>query len=150
MVDDRTWYRSVAFCEYRRRTRTDDGLLSVVALADGMSHGLALFRGLKQRRFASRQRRMLQLFHRELAPHLVGGLALAGCNPLSSLSPRLREVLACLLEGDSEQQIALRLGLTRPTTHQYVKSLYRALDVNSRSQLIARFVSPHWRRALTA
>jgi DNA-binding CsgD family transcriptional regulator len=49
-------------------------------------------------------------------------------------------VLACLLEGDSEQQCAARLGLTRDTTHQYVKSLYRRLDVNTRGELMARFV----------
>jgi DNA-binding CsgD family transcriptional regulator len=140
LVDDRTWYRSVAFCEYRRRSRTDDGLMSVVALADGLSHGIALFRGLNERRFTSRDRRLLQLFHTELAPLLVSDLAPPGCDPLSSLSPRLRDVLACLLEGDSEQQVALRLGLTRATAHQYVKALYRRLHVNTRGELMARFV----------
>jgi DNA-binding CsgD family transcriptional regulator len=140
LVDDRTWYCSVAFCDYRRRSRTDDGLMSVVALADGMSHGIALFRGLNERRFTSRDRRLLQLFHRELAPYLVGGLAPPGCDPLSGLSPRLRDVLECLLQGDSEQQVAARLGLTRDTVHQYVKALYRRLHVNTRGELMARFV----------
>jgi hypothetical protein len=80
LADDRTWYRSVAFCEYRRRSRTDDGLMSVVALSDGMSHGLALFKALNERRFTSRHRRVLQLFHMELAPYLVGELAPPGCD----------------------------------------------------------------------
>jgi DNA-binding CsgD family transcriptional regulator len=140
LVDDRTWYRSVAFCEYRRRSRVDDGLMSVVALADGKSHGLALFRALNKQRFTSRDRRLLRLFHAELAPLLVGDLAPPGCDPLSNLSPRLRDVLACLLAGDSEQQVALQLGLTRDTTHQYVKALYRRLHVSSRGELMARFV----------
>jgi DNA-binding CsgD family transcriptional regulator len=140
LADDRTWYRSTAFCEYRRRSRTDDGLLSVVALSDGMSHGIALFRALNERRFTSRDRRVLQLFHAELAPYLMQDLAPPGCDPLSSLSPRLRDVLACLLEGDSEHHVALRLGLTRDTVHQYVKALYRRLHVNTRGELMARFV----------
>jgi DNA-binding CsgD family transcriptional regulator len=45
-----------------------------------------------------------------------------------------------LLEGDSEQQIAVRIGLTRDTTHQYVKAIYRRLNINTRGELMARFV----------
>jgi DNA-binding CsgD family transcriptional regulator len=58
----------------------------------------------------------------------------------SPLSPRLKQTLACLLEGDSEKQIAARLGLSRATLHQYVTALYRQLDVQSRPQLFARML----------
>lgn len=67
-------------------------------------------------------------------------LAPPGVEPISSLAPRIRQVLACLLEGDSEQQVAARLGLTRGTTHQYVKALYRSFGVGTRGELMARFV----------
>jgi len=53
------------------------------------------------------------------------------------LSPRLRQTLACLLEGDSEKQVAARLSLSRATTHQYVTALYRHFRVQSRAQLLA-------------
>jgi DNA-binding NarL/FixJ family response regulator len=54
----------------------------------------------------------------------------------SDLSPRLRQTLACLLQGDSEKQVAARLGLSPATTHQYVTALYRRFGVQSRAQLL--------------
>ena len=53
------------------------------------------------------------------------------------LSPRLRQTLAYLLEGDSEKQVADRLRLSHDTTHQYVTALYRHFGVGSRAQLMA-------------
>jgi DNA-binding CsgD family transcriptional regulator len=49
-------------------------------------------------------------------------------------------VLECLLELDSEKQVALRLGLTQGTVHQYVKALYRRFDVNSRGEFLALWI----------
>jgi DNA-binding CsgD family transcriptional regulator len=140
LADDRSWYASAAFCDYLRPSGVDDGLMSLVVVADGRAHGIALFRPPGERRFTPRDRRLLHLFHTELAPHLRADLAPPGCDPISSLSPRLREVLACLLEGDSETQAAKRLGLTPATAHQYIKALYRHLAVGSRAELMARFV----------
>jgi DNA-binding CsgD family transcriptional regulator len=59
---------------------------------------------------------------------------------LAGLSPRLRQTLECLLEGDGEKQAASRLGLTRPTVHQYVTALYRYFGVSSRAELLAHFI----------
>jgi DNA-binding CsgD family transcriptional regulator len=43
-----------------------------------------------------------------------------------------------LLEGDSEKQVALRMGLSPTTVHQYVTMLYRRFGVQSRAELLAR------------
>jgi len=56
------------------------------------------------------------------------------------LSPRLRQTLASLLEGDSEKQGAARLSLSRATTHEYVTALYRHFKVGSRAQLLAHVI----------
>jgi DNA-binding CsgD family transcriptional regulator len=140
LIDDTTWYNSAAFCDYHRPSGTDDAMMSVVALANGAVHGIAMFRPPRERRFTLRHVRLLHLFHTELAPHLLTELAPPGEDPISRLSPRQREVLARLLEGDSEQQIAQRLGLTRDTAHQYIKAVYRRLNVNTRAELMACFV----------
>lgn len=58
-----------------------------------------------------------------------------------SLSPRMRQTLERLLAGDSEKEVAARLGLSRHTVHVYVKTLYRRFDVCSRGELFARFVN---------
>jgi DNA-binding NarL/FixJ family response regulator len=65
------------------------------------------------------------------------------------LPPRLRQTLHCLLEGDSEKQVAARLGLSQATTHQYVTALYRRFGVHSRAELMAyamrRLPQPAWK-----
>jgi DNA-binding NarL/FixJ family response regulator len=115
-------------------------MMSLVLVAGGQAHGIALFRPPGEPGFKERDRRLLHLFHTELAPYLAIDLAQPGCDPVSDLSPRLREVLTALLDGDSEQQVAARLGLTRNTAHQYVKAVYRRLGANTRAELMAKFV----------
>jgi DNA-binding NarL/FixJ family response regulator len=61
---------------------------------------------------------------------------------MPSLSPRMRQTLERLLAGDSEKQIASRLGASRHTVHVYVKALYRSFGVCSRGELLSRFVQP--------
>lgn len=61
---------------------------------------------------------------------------------VAALPPRLKGVLAELLAGDSEKEIANRLSLSRHTVHEYVKVIYARLDVSSRSELMARWVRP--------
>jgi DNA-binding CsgD family transcriptional regulator len=57
------------------------------------------------------------------------------------LSPRQRQTLARLLLGDSEKQVARHLSLSKNTVHVYVKALYRHYNVNSRGELLAKFVA---------
>jgi DNA-binding NarL/FixJ family response regulator len=59
---------------------------------------------------------------------------------LAALSPRLTQVLDLLLLGDAEKQVARKLGLSPYTINGYVKDLYRRFGVNSRGELMARFV----------
>jgi DNA-binding CsgD family transcriptional regulator len=68
---------------------------------------------------------------------------ISGPDPrVAALPKRLRAVLDCLLEGDSEKEVAGRLTLSRHTVHQYVKMLYRELEVSSRAELMARCLNP--------
>lgn len=64
----------------------------------------------------------------------------AKATALPNLSPRMQQTLERLLVGDSEKQIAARLGLSRHTVHVYVKALYRGFNVSSRGELLACFV----------
>ncbi len=50
-------------------------------------------------------------------------------------------MLARLLQGDSEQQVARHLGLSPHTVHDYVKKLYEKFGVRSRSALLALYVT---------
>ena len=55
-----------------------------------------------------------------------------------AISPRAREVLALLLDGASEKQIARQLKLSQHTVHHHVKAIYRAHDVASRGELLSK------------
>lgn len=55
------------------------------------------------------------------------------------LPERCCEVVAGLLEGCSNQEIAQRLGIAEGTVKVYVTRIESALGVHSRSQLILRY-----------
>jgi DNA-binding NarL/FixJ family response regulator len=78
------------------------------------------------------------LFHFELGRLIGRSLTSALDASSESLSPRLRQTLACLLDGDCEKQVATRMGISQPTVHQYVTALYRRYGVHSRAELLAR------------
>jgi DNA-binding CsgD family transcriptional regulator len=55
--------------------------------------------------------------------------------PLIALTPREREVAALVVDGLGDREIAERLYLSHHTVSQYVKRIYRKLDVDSRVAL---------------
>lgn len=60
---------------------------------------------------------------------------------LEQLSDAQRRVLDLLLTGLAEKQVASRLDLSPHTVHNHVKEIYRKMDVNSRSELLALFLT---------
>jgi DNA-binding CsgD family transcriptional regulator len=141
LIDDRTFYASAFFNEMMRPYDMGHGLLSRHAPPGrDWRHVLVFNRLLGDRPFGRRERRLVHLFQQEIAPLL--GLALATSEEAgpAPLSPRQRQTLGALLEGDSEKQAARRLGLSVNTVHEYVTSLYRHFDVSSRAELLAHFL----------
>jgi DNA-binding CsgD family transcriptional regulator len=138
LVPDAAWYRSAAWNDYRRPVGLDNQITSVYQVSDGGAISvIAMLRARGEREFSPREQRLLRFFHEELGP-LIGRSLMGATEPSQArLSPRLRQTLACLLEGDSEKQVAARLGLSAATTHQYVTALYRCFAVTSRAQLMA-------------
>lgn len=138
LVSDAEWYRSILFTDYRRPGQIDHQLTSICQTSDdGAFSVMIVLRALGERDFSPREQRLLNFLHAELGP-LIGRALVSATEPSPlKLSPRLRQTLACLLEGDSEKQVADRLGLSHNTTHQYVTALYRHFGVGSRAQLMS-------------
>ena len=89
------------------------------------------------RPFRTRDVKLMRLLHDELSL-LVGNVLADGfVDPLAGLPPRHRQTLTLLLTGDSEKMMALRMGISRHTVHEYVVELYRYFRVNSRAGLMA-------------
>ncbi|MBN1908792.1 MAG: helix-turn-helix transcriptional regulator [Pirellulales bacterium] len=140
LLPDAQWYRTPHFNEFYRRSHVDRGLFACTypPADSGIAlHYVNVFRGEGERPFSVQQRRMLWLFIREIRLLLGKGLAIFGHSP-GQLSPRLQQVLALLLDGDSEKQIARALGLSPHTVHTHVKRLHRYFQVASRGELLAR------------
>jgi len=138
LVSDATWYRSVAWGDYHRPARIDDRLISVFQVSDnGLSSVITVHRAPSERGSSPRELRLLNFFHGEFGPLVGRSLVSATESSLSKLPPRVRQTLACLIEGDSEKQAAARRGLSPATIHQYVTALYRHFGVRSRAQLLA-------------
>jgi DNA-binding CsgD family transcriptional regulator len=138
MMHDAEWYRSVVFNDWYKPVQLDDALYAHHAPRPAQIAGILLQRALADKPFEHRQQRLLSLFWRECARLLGTKLATHDAPSVADLPPRLRQVLACLLEGDGEKQVASHLGLSKHTIHEYLKRLHERFGVSSRGELLAR------------
>lgn len=137
-MPDRQWYRSAHYNEVRKPAGVNHCVASNFdSPPDGWRDELCVHRDVGDAPFTPRQQKMLHLFH--LESDWVYRPAPAPADPqVARLAPRVKRVLDLLLAGDGEKQVATKLGLSRHTVHQYVKMLYRELEVSSRAELMAR------------
>ncbi len=84
-----------------------------------------------------KRRQLVANFCLMLGEQMVEKQGVRGAEPLS---PRERQTLELLLTGHAEKQIANQLSISKHTVHVYVKSLYKRFEVNSRGELLARWV----------
>ena len=139
VITDNVWYNSAFYHDFYRTSSLDDRIESFFWHARSQTiDGICLIRPHDASPFDGRGRKLLRLFHREICRLLGTKLADTTGPSVASLSTRLRQVLACLLEGNSEKQVATRLGISRHTVHEYVKRLHRHFGVASRGELLSR------------
>jgi DNA-binding CsgD family transcriptional regulator len=143
VVTDRDWYRSRYFQVIHAPCGFGHTLATFLPLRDtkDVRSGINVVRAASVRRdFRARDRALVQEAHAALVPLLGGPLAPFSEPSPADLAPRVRQVLGCLLEGDSDKQIAARLGISRFTVNQYTKTLFRHFHVQSRAELMARWI----------
>ncbi|WP_161596811.1 response regulator transcription factor [Chitinophaga vietnamensis] len=59
------------------------------------------------------------------------------------LSPREKEILRCLVSGDTYKKIAEHCHISVGTVRSHIMNIYRKLDVNSRSNAIVKAMKEH-------
>ena len=61
--------------------------------------------------------------------------------PTENLSQREQEVLDCLSHGFLYKEIAEKLGISYETVHTYIRRIYEKLQVRTRTEAVAKFLS---------
>ncbi|WP_435016513.1 helix-turn-helix transcriptional regulator [Tundrisphaera sp. TA3] len=146
-IRDGEWYRSFDY-EMISRPYGVDATMWCFRKIDGAqgdeSSGIVALREDGRPDFSPRARTIIRETHRALSPLIGGHLARYADPSPADLPPRQRQVLACMLEGDGDKQIAARLGIARYTVNDYTKAIYRHFGVNGRAQLQARWIRRGW------
>ncbi|HWL10589.1 MAG TPA: helix-turn-helix transcriptional regulator [Planctomicrobium sp.] len=146
LLDDKEWYRSDVYEAIHLAAGIDHTMHSWHQVAPGADHhsGWILNRATGRRRFSQNEQLVVEYLHSQTALLVGGPLAQFHEPSPSELAPRVRQVLRCILEGDSDKQIAFRLELSHHTVNQYVKTIFRHFHVNSRAELMARWLRRGW------
>lgn len=131
------WFDTATYAGYVGRN-VHDSLVVVAPMNPATESYYGFLRMRADDPFTATQRdtalyalRGLSWFHRQLL--LSHGLLVAR----TPLTPVERKVLAALLTGSSEKQIAEDLALSFATLHTYVRTIYRKFGVSGRSGLTA-------------
>jgi DNA-binding CsgD family transcriptional regulator len=140
LIGDGDWYNSVYFNEYRRPWRFDHSIYSIHSLG-AQRVGMSLNRAFGATPFSVEDEALVEIFHLAMGRILSTPASHAMLNHRlrSALAPRARQVLDLLLLGASNKDVAEQLGISPNTVHHYCKMVFRAFDVGSRSELIARW-----------
>lgn len=148
VLDNRRWYSSFDYQNINRALGADACLHSLHPTRDeDHFDGMNLSRAPGRPKFTRREVELVRILHQEVA-RLVGGPLARWYEPAPSrLPPRVRQVLRCLLEGDSDKQTALRLNLSPHTVNQYTKQIYAFFKVNGRVDLLSRWLRRGWTSA---
>ncbi len=74
----------------------------------------------------------------------VGGASRGAAGPLAKLTPRERDVLAELVEGQSNKEIAHELAIDEGTVKVHIKAVLRKFNVANRTQAAIVAVRTGW------
>lgn len=134
VIGDRHWERSISVNERFRPLGCDDFVMSMMPVESlGVISSMEVYRD-RGVRFSERERLFVELLHEELAHDWNRVENEVGAR----LTPRQRQVLAQLMAGSSEKELAYELNVSPHTVHEHIKAIHRAFGARSRGELFAR------------
>lgn len=118
-----------------------DRILATRPIADGVKFLFCAYRRRGMPRFAEEDAQLVEALMAAIAATArriaLGHGVLGATHPLTV---RERQVLRHLLEGRTEKESALELGLAARSLHHHVSALYAKFGVRSRAELMALFL----------
>lgn len=143
LIDDAVW-RSGRYDGHIERIGFDAFMYSTVPLTERNGAPVCstalLFRKPGRGDFDGRDVRIAHIVVSECGPLHRDGLTLDRVDDVAELTPRQRSVLVLLIDGLSQKQVAYRLGISYHTVGDHIKAIYRHFDVQSRAELLSRFM----------
>ncbi|VTR91520.1 family transcriptional regulator : LuxR family transcriptional regulator OS=Myxococcus stipitatus (strain DSM 14675 / JCM 12634 / Mx s8) GN=MYSTI_02013 PE=4 SV=1: GerE [Gemmata massiliana] len=145
-VDERQWLRGIEYQEVYRPIGVHHSLwcCKCVPGKTNETNGAFFCRAAGRRNFNDREKAILAEAHSTIMAFVGGALTRFDAPSPVDLAPRVRGVLRCLLEGDSDKQVAARLGISKYTVNQYVKVIFTHFGVTTRAELLARWIRRGW------
>ncbi|OJW19966.1 MAG: hypothetical protein BGO49_10610 [Planctomycetales bacterium 71-10] len=145
LISGRDWYGSDYYRNYHRSMGGDAMMYCILPMnRKGLINAFFLVRPAREPDFTPRARTIVAELHSQIVSQIEGPLAGYHEPSPDDLAPRARQVLRCLLEGDGDKQIAARLELSRHTVNFYVRRIFAHFGVESRSELMARWIRRGW------
>lgn len=134
-LGDREYERTL-MAEFYRRGGFRHHLVVLLPPSDGLHRKVILWRDEGDAPFSERDRLLLTL----LRPHLaeVHDRVEAQRRTIPHLTSRQVELMGRVARGDTNRQIARRLGLSEATVRKHLENIYSRLDVHSRTEALAR------------
>ncbi|MCC6491838.1 MAG: helix-turn-helix transcriptional regulator [Pirellulales bacterium] len=122
-----------------RKVGYDHALCSLVLLGEELFSGVQYHRRLGRPPFSRRDQDLVNIMFRQVTWLHRESSRPTGSEVLSRLTRRERQVLFLLLQGQARRQVALSLQLSEHTITDYIKRIYRKLEVTTRAALLAKF-----------
>jgi DNA-binding CsgD family transcriptional regulator len=146
LIPDSEWYRSDYYLEAHCPMGADATLacFQPIPEAEDEFEEIFLVRAVGEKDFSSRDKAVVREAMASVVPLVGGPLARFGDLTPEGLPLRARQVLQCLLEGDSDKEIGTRLEISRFTVNFHTKVIYRHFGVSGRAELLALWVRRGW------
>jgi DNA-binding CsgD family transcriptional regulator len=139
--DDKAWYESVIYCEARGPSGLDDMIVSIYPIGDGVVSAFGFHKRQGAAPFGDRERCIVHLVLSEIDWLHRAGTDVPAARLADALTPRQVDILMLLLTGDGPKQIARKLALSVHTVNDHMKALHKRFQVNTRGELLSKFVS---------
>lgn len=131
-----------ATLDMARKLKIRDGVVSILRMGESGDSivGFSLQRRVEFGKLTKREMAVADLAIREIGDMIRRGSLCAQLEKQPALPPRLRDVLERLLRGQSPVLMARSMGISVHTLREHVGRLYMHFKVNSREELMAKFV----------
>jgi DNA-binding CsgD family transcriptional regulator len=140
IIDDEFWRASPGGKRWLA-AGLDHFIVSFRRLEDSMCSMISFHRRVGAPSFSRRERTIVDALSQGIGWLHRACRGDSALNQSASLTPRERQVLSLLLKGLSLKDVATNLTLSRHTVADHLKEIYRKLGVNSRAELLAKFIS---------